>query len=285
LMDAGVPIKAPVAGVAMGLVVDDDNPKDYAILTDIQGIEDHAGHMDFKVAGTREGITAIQLDIKLDGISYDVVKETLVRAKDARVTILDVMKKAIAEPRSEMSPYAPRITTMNIDPEKIRDVIGPGGKIINEIIDTCNVNIDIEQDGVVMITSTDGEGSAKAKKWIENIVKDVEVGEIYEGKVLNIIKGRDNGSELGAIVELIPGKDGMVHISQIAHKRIEKVSDVLNIGDTVKVKVMEVDKDRGRVSLSMKELLPKPAFSDRGREDKGRPAPNRKPRFFKKDSK
>ena len=284
LMDAGVPIKAPVAGIAMGLVVDDDNASNYEILTDIQGIEDHAGHMDFKIAGTRDGITAIQLDIKLDGISYDVVKETLDKAKDARVKILDVMKKTIAEPRSEMSPYAPRITSMNIDPDKIRDVIGPGGKIINEIIAACNVNIDIEQDGVVMITSTDGEGSAKAKKWIENIVKDIEVGEIYEGKVLNIIKGRDNGSELGAIVELIPGKDGMVHISQIAHKRIEKVSDVLNVGDMVKVKVMEVDKERNRVSLSMKELLPKPAFSDKGREDKGRPAPG-KPRFFKKDSK
>jgi len=285
LMDAGVPIKAPVAGIAMGLVVDDDNSDNYEILTDIQGIEDHAGHMDFKVAGTREGITAIQLDIKLGGISYKVVKETLTRAKEARLKILDVMQKTIAEPRADLSPYAPRITTMHIDPDKIRDVIGSGGKVINEIIDACGVSIDIEQDGTVLITSTDSEGSVKAKKWIENIVKEIEVGEIYEGKVLNIIKGRDNGSELGAIVELAPGKDGMVHISQVSHNRIEKISDVIKVGDIVKVKVMEVDKEKNRVSLSMKELLPKPAFSDRGREDKGRPDQDRKPRFFKRNSK
>lgn len=285
LMDAGVPISAPVAGVAMGLVVDDNDKKNYQILTDIQGIEDHAGHMDFKVAGTTEGITAIQLDIKLGGISYDIVKETLAKARDGRVKILDVMHKAIAEPRAEMSPYAPRITTLHIDPDKIRDVIGTGGKVINEIIDKCGVSIDIEQDGTVMITSTEEEGATKAKEWIENIVKDIEVGEVYEGKVTQIVKGRDNGSELGAIVELLPGKDGMVHISQVSHKRIAKITDEINVGDTVKVKVMEVDKERGRIGLSMKELLPKPEYTPReGRDDNPRDGkPQNKSRFFRRN--
>lgn len=260
LMDAGVPIKAPVAGVAMGLVLDDDDKSKYEILTDIQGIEDHSGHMDFKVAGTSKGITAIQLDIKLGGISYDIVSETLEKAKDGRMKILEVMNSAIQEPRKEMSAYAPRITTLRIDPEKIRDVIGSGGKVINEIIEKCNVNIDIEQDGLVMITSVDGEGSKKALEWVNNIVKDIEVGEIYEGKVLKIITDKNRGNEIGAIVELLPGKDGMVHISNIAHKRIEKVSDFIKEGDIAKVKVMGVDKEKNRIELSMKELLPKPEF-------------------------
>ncbi len=268
LMDAGVPITAPVAGVAMGLVVDDDSKK-YEILTDIQGIEDHAGHMDFKVAGTRQGITAIQLDIKLGGISYEVVKKTLEGAKQARGKILDVIAKAIKEPRKELSPHAPRITTMRIDPDKIRDVIGSGGKVINEIIEKCSVNIDIEQDGLVMITSTDEQGSTKAKEWVENIVKEIEVGEIYEGKVIKIISG-NSGNEIGAIVELVPGKDGLVHISQVSHQRIDKVSDILKPDDTVQVKVMEVDKEKNRVSLSMKELLPKPAFSKEDRKPRDR---------------
>ncbi len=285
LMDAGVPISAPVAGVAMGLVVDDEDKKKYEILTDIQGIEDHAGHMDFKVAGTTKGITAIQLDIKLGGIAYDIVKETLTKAKDGRVKILEVMKKAISEPRAEMSPYAPRITTLHIDPEKIRDVIGTGGKVINEIIDKCGVSIDIEQDGTVMITSTEEEGASKAKEWIENIVKDIEVGEVYEGKVTQIVKGRDNGSELGAIVELLPGKDGMVHISQVSHKRIAKITDEINVGDTVKVKVMEVDKERGRIGLSMKELLPKPEYTPReDRDNRSQDTkPQNKSRFFRRN--
>ena len=279
LMDAGVPITKPVAGIAMGVVVDDNDKNNYQILTDIQGMEDHAGHMDFKVAGTRDGITAIQLDIKLGGISYKVVGETLTKAKIAREKILDVMKQAISEVRSELSPYAPRITTMHIDPDKIRDVIGSGGKIINEIIDACNVSIDIEQDGVVMITSTDGEGAKKAKAWIENIVKEIMPGEIYEGKVLNIVTDRNKGTEIGAIVELMPGKDGMVHISQIAHERVNKVSDKVKVGDVVKVKVVEVDKEKGRVSLSMKELLPKPeGFKEEPRDQ----ARSRRPKFFKK---
>lgn len=279
LMDAGVPISKPVAGIAMGLVVDDDNKDNYQILTDIQGIEDHAGHMDFKVAGTKDGITAIQLDIKLGGISYAVVEEALFKAKDARIKILEVMKKAIPEVRSDLSKYAPRITSMRIDPAKIRDVIGSGGKMINEIIDTCNVNIDIEQDGLVMITSTEGEGAKKAQTWIENIVKEIEPGEVYEGKVLKIVTDRNKGTEIGAIVELVPGKDGMVHISQIAHERIDKVSDKIKVGDVVKVKVVEVDKEKGRVSLSMKDFLTKPAGFT---EEPKRPARPSRPKFFKK---
>jgi polyribonucleotide nucleotidyltransferase len=258
LMDAGVPITAPVAGIAMGLVLDEKDKNRYQLLTDIQGIEDHSGHMDFKVAGTETGITAIQLDIKLGGISYGIVKETLDKARTARMQILEVMKQAIASPRVELSQYAPRIISLMINPDKIRDVIGTGGKIINEIIAKCNVQIDIEQTGLVLITSTDGEGAQKAKQWIENIVKDIMIGEIYDGKVIQIIKDRNSGSEIGAIVELVPGKDGMVHISQLAYNRVEKVSDVLNIGDTAKVKVVDVDTTNNKISLSIKDLLPKP---------------------------
>lgn len=258
LMDAGVPILAPVAGIAMGLVLDEKDKKRYQILTDIQGIEDHSGHMDFKVAGTAEGITAIQLDIKLGGISYGIVRETLAGARVARLQILEVMKQAIAAPRPELSQYAPRIITLQINPDKIRDVIGTGGKVINEIIAKCNVAIDIEQSGLVLITSTDQEGAQKAKQWVENIVKDIEIGQIYEGKVTQIIKDRNSGKEIGAIVEILPGKDGMVHISQIAYNRVENVSDVLKIGDVVKVKVADVDSVNNKVSLSIKDLLPKP---------------------------
>ncbi|MBU1202805.1 polyribonucleotide nucleotidyltransferase [Patescibacteria group bacterium] len=280
LMDAGVPISKPVAGIAMGLVLDDDDKNKYEILTDIQGIEDHAGHMDFKVAGTRDGITAIQLDIKLGGISYDIVEQALNKAKEARLKILDVMKQAISEPRADLSPYAPRITTMRIDPEKIRDVIGSGGKIINEIIDACGVSIDIEQDGLVMITSTDADGAKRAQEWIANIVKELEIGEVYEGKVVKIVTDKNNGSEIGAIVELLPGKDGMVHISQVAYERINKISDVINIGDMVKVKVMDVDKEKNRVSLSIKDLLPKPeGYQEPKKDFKSSP---RRPKFFKK---
>ena len=279
LMDAGVPIKKPVAGIAMGVVVDDNNKNNYKILTDIQGIEDHAGHMDFKIAGTRDGITAIQLDIKLGGISYQVVEETLAKAKVAREKILDVMAAVISEPRAELSPYAPRITTLHIDPEKIREVIGTGGKIINEIIAACNVSIDIEQDGLVMITSTDGEGAKKAQAWIEGIVKEIVPGEIYEGQVLKIVTDKNKGTEIGAIVQLTPNKDGMVHISQIAYERVNKVSDKIKVGDVVKVKVVEVDKEKNRVSLSIKDLLPKPeGFTPPA----DRTSKFKKPGFFKK---
>ena len=281
LMDAGVPIKAPVAGIAMGLVLSDDDPKKYQILTDIQGIEDHSGHMDFKVAGTKNGITAIQLDIKSNGISYQVVEETLTAAKVAREKILDVMATAISEPRKELSQYAPRITTMHIDPEKIRDVIGSGGKIINEIIEKCGVAIDIEQDGLVMITGSDQEGATKAEEWIKNIVREVEVGEVFEGPIIKIVTDRNKGTDIGAIVELGPNKDGMVHISQIAHERINKVSDKIKVGDIVKVKVMEVDKEKNRIGLSIKELLPRPEgiASANGKEDSK--SSFKKP-FFKK---
>lgn len=263
LMDAGVPITAPVAGIAIGLVSNLDNPNDYRVLTDIQGIEDHAFDMDFKVAGTTEGITAIQLDIKLNGISLDVCRDALIQAKEARLEILEGIKKTIPAPRSELSPNAPRITVLHINPDKIRDVIGPGGKIINKIIDECNVQIDIEQDGTVFITAVSADGSQKAIDWVNNLTREVQVGETYEGKVTQIIKDQ-SGNEIGAITELFPGKDGMIHISNLAWDRVAKVTDVVNIGDIVKVKVIEVDTERGRVSLSRKEMIEKPAdFQER----------------------
>lgn len=276
LMDAGVPISSPVAGIAMGLI-SDESTKTYKVLTDIQGIEDHAGDMDYKVAGTTKGITAVQLDIKLGGIPMSVSEEALAGAKTARMKILEVMAKAIEGPRPELSKYAPRIITVKIDPEKIRDVIGKGGETINEIIDQCGgadvIKIDIEQDGQVYITSTNAEMADKAKSWIENIVRDIQVGEIYEGTVTEIIKDRMRGNEIGAIVELLPGKDGMVHVSNIAPYHVAKVSDVLKVGDKTKVKVIEVDKERGRVSLSIKALDPnyvEPERPQRGFDRGGR---------------
>lgn len=256
LMDAGVPIKRPVAGIAMGLITSDDN-KEYVILTDIQGVEDHSGDMDFKVAGTEVGITAIQLDIKSNGISLEICKETLERAKKARLEILEKMKKAIAEPRKELSPFAPKIITLPIEPEQIREVIGQGGKTINKIIEMFGVEIDIDQAGLVFITSINQENADKAIEYIKGMLKKVEPGEIYDGVVTRIIPDQ-KGGEVGAIVEFLPGKDGMVHISELRYDRVEKVSDILNIGDSVKVKVMEVDEDRGRISLSIKALQEKP---------------------------
>jgi polyribonucleotide nucleotidyltransferase len=246
LMDAGVPIKAPVAGIAMGLMKDDDA---LAILTDIQGLEDFLGDMDFKVAGTQEGITAIQMDIKVHGIDKEVLTKALEQAKVARLFILDNMAEAIESPREEMSPFAPRIIQMQIHPDKIREVIGSGGKVINGIIDETGVKIDIEDDGRVFIASVDGEGGARAKEMIEFIVKEVEVGEVYKGKVVRIMN-------FGAFVELPGGKDGLVHISKLAHERVEKVEDVVNIGDEIEVKVIEID-NQGRINLSRKALLPK----------------------------
>jgi polyribonucleotide nucleotidyltransferase len=246
LMDAGVPIKAPVAGIAMGLMKDDEA---LAILTDIQGLEDFLGDMDFKVAGTKEGITAIQMDIKVHGIDKEVLTKALEQAKVARLFILDNMAEAIEFPREEMSLYAPRIIQMQIHPDKIREVIGSGGKVINGIIDETGVKIDIEDDGRVFIASVDGEGGARAKEMIEFIVKEVEVGEVYKGKVVRIMN-------FGAFVELPGGKDGLVHISKLAHERVEKVEDVVNIGDEIEVKVIEID-NQGRINLSRKALLPK----------------------------
>jgi polyribonucleotide nucleotidyltransferase len=278
-MAAGVPIKRAVAGIAMGLLADLNDPTKYKVITDIQGIEDHSGDMDFKVAGTTQGITAIQLDIKSGGITMDVIREALDGALKARLKILEVMGQAIAAPRADMSPYAPRIETMQIDPEMIRVLIGPGGKTINQIIDETGVGIDVEKDGTVFITSANAEGLAKAKQWVEQLTKEVKVGEDYEGTITQIIKGRMNGDEIGAIVEFLPGKDGMVHISEIANYRIAKVSDVWKIGDRVKVRVKDVDREAGKISLSHRPFseditapeAPAPHHGDGGRGGFDRP--------------
>ena len=255
LMDAGVPIKKPVAGIAMGLISGDDGKK--VILTDIQGLEDHLGDMDFKVAGTRDGITALQMDIKISGIDRSVLEKALAQAKVARMQILDVIHGAIAEPRKEISKYAPRLIQMSIHPDKIREVIGPGGKVINQIIAETGVKIDIEDDGSVIIASVDSEMGEKAKSIIENIIKDVEVGEVYEGTVTKIMK-------FGAFVDVLNGKEGLLHISQIDNKRINEVEDVLKTGDKVTVKVIGIDND-GKIDLSRKVLL-KDSDSDENQE-------------------
>ncbi|MGR5993786.1 polyribonucleotide nucleotidyltransferase [Bacillus cereus] len=244
MMDAGVPLKAPVAGIAMGLVKTGEH---YTILSDIQGMEDHLGDMDFKVAGTAQGVTALQMDIKIDGLSREILEEALQQAKVGRVHILNHMLSVIPEPRTELSAYAPKIITMTINPDKIRDVIGPSGKQINKIIEETGVKIDIEQDGTVFISSINQEMNDKAKKIIEDIVREVQVGEIYEGKVKRVEK-------FGAFVELFSGKDGLVHISELALERVGKVEDVVKIGDVITVKVIEIDK-QGRVNLSRKVLL------------------------------
>lgn len=250
LMAAGVPIKAPVAGIAMGLIMDDDSGK-YTVLTDIQGMEDHFGDMDFKVAGTTNGITALQMDIKVTGITKDIFEEALAQAHKARLEILDNMLACIPEPRKELSPYAPKIAMMNIDPDKIKDVIGPGGKMINEIIAACdNVKIDIDDDGKVVIYHHDYATINKAKEMISNIVREAKVGDIYTATVVRIEK-------FGAFVNLFGNTDGLLHISKISHHRVEKVEDVLKIGDTIDVKVTEID-NKGRINVSAKALLPKP---------------------------
>ena len=246
LMDAGVPIKAPVAGIAMGLVSDGDN---YTILTDIQGLEDHLGDMDFKVAGTKDGITALQMDIKIDGITEQILREALTQAKKARMEILAQLTSTIAEPRKELSPYAPKIEMIQIKPAKIKDVIGKGGDTINGIIEETGVKIDIDQDGKVSIASSDAAMIQKAIDIINELTKEVEVGQIYNGKVVRLEK-------FGAFVNLIKGKDGLLHISQIANERVANVEDVLKLGDEIEVKVTEIDK-QGRVNLSHKILLKK----------------------------
>jgi len=243
LMDAGVPLKAPVAGVAMGLMKVEDH---VSILTDIQGLEDDLGDMDFKVAGTAEGITAIQMDIKIKGISEMILRQALEQARKGRLFILNKMLEVIQNPREQLSPYAPRIITIEIDPEKIRHVIGPGGKTIRKIIEETGVKIDIEEDGRVFIASTNGEAGDKALKMIEILIKDVEIGEIYLGKVVKI-------TNFGAFTEVLPGKEGLVHISQLADERVNKVEDVVKVGDEILVKVMEIDK-QGKISLSRKAV-------------------------------
>lgn len=247
LMDAGVPISAPVAGCAMGLIKD-DNTGNIAILTDIQGLEDFFGDMDFKVAGTRKGITAIQMDIKIKGINREILTRALEQARVGRLFILDKMVAVLPEPRPEMSKFAPRIMQFMIDPEKIREVIGSGGKVINKIIADTGVKIDLEDDGRVFITSPDLEAASRAKAQIDAIVKDVQVGDVYLGKVVRIMN-------FGAFVELAPGKDGLVHISKLANEHVAKVEDVVNIGDEILVRVIEIDK-QGRVNLTRKGLLP-----------------------------
>jgi len=246
LMDAGVPIKKPVAGVAMGLVKYGDN---FTVLTDIQGLEDALGDMDFKVAGTVDGITAIQMDIKIDGLSKQILAQALEQARDGRMFIMNKMLDRIAEPRKELSKFAPRMFTFNIDPEKIRDVIGPGGKMIRKIVELTGAKIDIEDDGKVFVAAVDSEQGQKAVDMIQNLVKDPEVGSVYNGKVVRIMT-------FGAFVEILPGKEGLVHISQLANERVAKVEDVVNIGDEIRVKVTEIDK-QGRINLSRKELLSK----------------------------
>ena len=251
LMAAGVPLKAPVAGIAMGLISEDDECSKYTILTDIQGLEDHYGDMDFKVAGTRNGITALQMDIKIKGITREILKEALAQATKGRMQILDHMMTTISEVRPELSPYAPKVKMIRINPEKIRDVIGSGGKVIQEIIENCNqVKIDIEQDGRVFIMHAETVWIDKAVEAINNIVREPEVGQIYPVKVVKII-------EVGAFVELWPGCEGLVHISALEHHRVNKVEDVVQVGDEIVVKLLKID-EKGRLVLSRKELLPKP---------------------------
>ncbi len=244
LMDAGVPIIAPVAGIAMGLIKENEN---VVVLSDIQGMEDHLGDMDFKVAGTKDGVTALQMDIKIAGINQDILKIALTQAKEGRLYILEKMLAVISEPRKELSPYAPKIITMQINPDKIRDVIGPSGKVINKIIDETGVKIDIEQDGKIFIASANEEMNLRAKQIIDSLTREVQVGETYMGIVKRIEK-------FGAFVELFPGKEGLVHISQVAEERINRVEDVLAIGDSILVKVTEID-SQGRINLSRKAAL------------------------------
>ncbi|OGI39599.1 MAG: polyribonucleotide nucleotidyltransferase [Candidatus Muproteobacteria bacterium RBG_16_62_13] len=244
LMDAGVPIKAPVAGVAMGLIKEDAR---FAVLTDIIGDEDHLGDMDFKVAGTDQGITALQMDIKIEGITREIMEKALSQAKEGRLHILGEMNKAIATPRAELSEFAPRIITIRINPEKIRDVIGKGGATIRAICEATGTTIDITDDGTVKIASVDAAAGQEAKRRVEEITSDIEVGMIYEGKVVKLM-------DFGAFVSILPGRDGLVHISQISHERVENVGDKLHEGDVVRVKVLEVDR-QGRIRLSMKALI------------------------------
>ncbi|MCY0879812.1 MAG: polyribonucleotide nucleotidyltransferase [Firmicutes bacterium] len=252
LMDGGVPIKAPVAGIAMGLVKDESG---YAILTDIQGLEDFLGDMDFKVAGTREGITAIQMDIKIHGLAREILEEALMQAREARLYILDRMLEVIPAPRPHLSPYAPRIMTLHIDPEKIREVIGPGGKTINKIIDSTKVgekkvDIDIQDDGTIYIAAVNQEAGQRAMEMIQELTRTVEVGQVYTGRVTRLMN-------FGAFVEILPGKEGLVHISQLSHQRVAKVEDAVQPGDMIQVKVVEID-NMGRINLSHKDVLPRP---------------------------
>jgi polyribonucleotide nucleotidyltransferase len=255
-----VPIKKHVAGVAMGLVL---HGKKHAVLTDIQGLEDALGEMDFKVAGTVDGITAIQMDIKVDGITLEIMREALAQAKVGRLFIIDKLKETMPAPRTELSQYAPRMIVLTISPDKIKDVIGPGGKVINKIIADTGVKIDIENDGRVFIASPDGESAEKAKKMVEALTKDLTIGETYLGTVTRLMN-------FGAFVAVLPGKEGLVHISQLAPERVERVEDVVKVGDQIMVKVVEID-SQGRVNLSRKAVLTGETV---GSLRNGEPAPN-----------
>ncbi|HEX6512715.1 MAG TPA: polyribonucleotide nucleotidyltransferase, partial [Chloroflexota bacterium] len=244
MMDAGVPLKAPVAGIAMGLVTREGG---YKVLTDIQGVEDALGDMDFKVAGTREGITALQMDIKIKGLTRELMAEALEQAREARLHVLERMLSVIPEPRREMSAYAPRITTIQINPDKIRDVIGPGGKVIRKIVEETGAQIDIEDDGRVFIASTDQDGAKRAIDWIKGLTDEVEVGRIYRGKVVRILP-------FGAFVEVLPNQDGLVHISKLTDHRVERVEEVANVGDEIVVKATEID-SQGRLNLSRQAAI------------------------------
>jgi polyribonucleotide nucleotidyltransferase len=243
MMDAGVPTKAPVAGIAMGLIKEG---KDFAVLSDILGDEDHLGDMDFKVAGSADGVTALQMDIKIDGITKEIMEIALAQAKQGRLFILEKMNAVLSAPRQDMSQYAPRYVTIKINPDKIRDVIGKGGVTIRAITEETGCSIDITDDGMVKIASNDSAAAEEARRQIEQLTADVEVGRIYEGRVAKLM-------DFGAFVNILPGKDGLVHVSQISNERVEKVSDELTEGDMVKVKVLEIDK-QGRIRLSMKAV-------------------------------
>ncbi|HHE76844.1 MAG TPA: polyribonucleotide nucleotidyltransferase, partial [Candidatus Parcubacteria bacterium] len=242
LMDAGVPIERPAAGIAMGLVRDEETGE-FKVLTDIQGPEDHYGDMDFKVAGTKKGITAIQVDVKIDGLSKEIIEQALKGAKRARLEILETMEKAISAPRASISPYAPKILTIQIKPEKIGEVIGPGGKTINGIIDKTGATIDIQESGLVYISSEKEEDAKRALEFVKDIVKEIDPGEIYEGEVKRIL-------DFGAFVEILPRKEGLIHISHLSPRRVRKVEDVVGIGDKVRVKVISID-EQGRINLSL----------------------------------
>ncbi len=260
LMDAGVPITSPVSGIAMGLVTDETEGESgtYKVLTDLQGLEDFAGDMDFKIAGTAKGITAIQLDVKISGLTEKIIVDTVTQAQKGRMKILDSMLKVIPAPRKELSPLAPRILTTQVEPSRIGELIGPGGKTINGIIEECGgksvISVDIEEDGTVLVSTADAAMGQKAISLIESMMKEIEPGEILTGTVAQIMKDRNTGKEIGAIVQLTPKADGMVHISQIANERVERIEDYLTVGQSVRVKVTEVDRERGRISLTMKDV-------------------------------
>jgi polyribonucleotide nucleotidyltransferase len=244
LMDAGVPIKAPVAGIAMGLMMEDGR---YQVLTDIQGLEDHIGDMDFKVAGTRDGVTALQMDIKLGGISYEVLEGALEQARQARLQILDVMTGTIPEPRADFSPYAPRMTIMHVPTDKLGAVIGSGGETVRSIEEQCDVSVDIQDDGTIYIAATSGPCAQKAQAMIEALTEEAEVGQIYTGRVRRI-------TDFGAFVEILPGTDGMVHISQLSDQYIENVEDAVKVGDEIMVMVTNIDRE-GKIRLSRQAVL------------------------------